>query len=78
METKQDKLNSEFEKLKLLYERNSDQFKYFLTWRQLMLAGYFSIIAALALAFKWAYENQFAALFAFQKFCRWEGINQCI
>ncbi len=50
--------DTEFQKLKLLYEENSTQFRYFLTWRQLILAGYFSAVAALALAFKWAMEKE--------------------
>jgi hypothetical protein len=65
MTTQQNNTDSKFEGLKLLYERNSDQFKYFLTWRQLMLAGYFAIIAALALGFKWALGDHTEALFAF-------------
>jgi hypothetical protein len=50
----QDNPNSKFEVLKLLYETNAEQFRYFLTWRQLMLAGYFATVAALALAWAWA------------------------
>jgi len=63
-----------FEGLKLLYERNSDQFKYFLTWRQLMLAGYFAIIAALALGFKWALGDHTEALFAFPFAGAWVSV----
>ena len=65
MTGEQDSSNGELEKLKLLYEKNAEQFKFFLTWRQLMLAGYFAIVAALSLAFKWALENQVLALFVF-------------
>ncbi len=43
-----------FDQLKLLYEENATQFRFFLTWRQVLLAGYFAIIAALALGFEWA------------------------
>jgi hypothetical protein len=57
--------NTEVEKLKLLYEENATQFRYFLTWRQLLLAGYFSIIAALALGFKWALGRHDVAPFVF-------------
>jgi hypothetical protein len=46
--------NSRLDVLKLLYETNAEQFRYFLTWRQLMLAGYFATVAALALAWGWA------------------------
>lgn len=65
MTGEQENSNGEFEKLKLLYEKNAEQFKYFLTWRQLMLAGYFAIIAALSLAFRWALQKQVLVLFAF-------------
>ncbi len=46
-----------FTKLKLLYEENGSQFRFYLTWRQLLLAGYFAVIAALALGTKWALER---------------------
>jgi hypothetical protein len=42
------------DKLQLLYGENAIQFRFFLTWRQVLLAGYFAIIAALALGFEWA------------------------
>lgn len=48
--------NSRLDVLKLLYETNAEQFRYFLTWRQLMLAGYFATVAALALAW-WAVKE---------------------
>ncbi len=47
----------EFDKLKLLYEENATQFRFFLTWRQLLVAGYFAVLAALALGFEWAVTN---------------------
>lgn len=34
----------EFEKLKLIYEKAAEHHKYYLTWRQIMLGGYFTII----------------------------------
>ena len=40
--------------LKALYSEASSQFRFFLTWRQLLLAGYLGIYAALALSFRWA------------------------
>lgn len=43
--------------LKLLYEHNCDQFKFYLTWRQLMFAGYFAVFSALALGFRWTLQN---------------------
>jgi len=62
----QDEKNStEFEKLKLLYEKNTDMFQYLLTWRQVMLGGYFAIIAALAVGFQWAVGSHTDRLFVF-------------
>ena len=58
-------INSDFEKLKLLYEENAAQFRYFLTWRQVLLAGYFAIIVALAIGFNWAIERPAFVLFIF-------------
>ncbi len=43
-----------FDQLKLIYEENANQFPFFLTWRQVLLVGYFAILAALALGFEWA------------------------
>jgi hypothetical protein len=43
--------------LKALYSEASSQFRFFLTWRQLLLAGYLGIYAALALSFRWALLN---------------------
>jgi hypothetical protein len=43
--------------LKTLYSEASSQFRFFLTWRQLLLAGYLGIYAALALSFRWALLN---------------------
>jgi hypothetical protein len=57
--------DNEFERLKLLYEENAAQFRYFLTWRQLLLGGYFATVAALALGFKWALTEQAILLFLF-------------
>ncbi len=58
-------INNDFEKLKLLYEENASQFRYFLTWRQVLLAGYFATIAALAIGFNWAIEKPSVVLFVF-------------
>ena len=45
------------ENLRLLYEETGAMFRFFLTWRQLLLGGYFAILAALALGFDWALTN---------------------
>ncbi len=58
-------VDSQFESLKLLYEENAAQFRYFLTWRQLLLGGYFATVAALALGFKWALQERMDLLFLF-------------
>lgn len=47
-------MNEEFKDLRLLYEENARMLRFFLTWRQLMFSGYFAVLAALALCFKWA------------------------
>jgi hypothetical protein len=52
--------NNDLEKLKLLYEENATQYRFFLTWRQLLLAGYFAIVAALSIAFKWCLADAHA------------------
>ncbi len=52
------------DQLKLLYEENATQFRFFLTWRQLLLAGYFAVLAALALGFEWAVTTAPALTFA--------------
>lgn len=38
---------SDFEKLKLIYEKVSEQHRFYIAWRQYLLAGYFAVIAAL-------------------------------
>ncbi len=43
--------DGDFEKLKLLYTEAGLNFRHFLNWRHALLAGYFAMIAALALAF---------------------------
>jgi hypothetical protein len=45
------------ELMKTLYVENMNQFRFFLTWRQLLAAGYFAMIGALALALRWAMQN---------------------
>jgi len=52
------------DRIKLLYEENATQFRFFLTWRQLMLAGYFATMAALALGFKWCISEAHAYVWA--------------
>jgi hypothetical protein len=49
--------------LKLLYQQNFDQFKYYLTWRQLMFAGYFAVFGALSLGLRWTFQNSPAYTF---------------
>ena len=46
-----------FKKLELLYKENSNMFHYYLTLRRILLAGYFPVIASLALGFKWTLVN---------------------
>ena len=43
--------------LKVLYEETGKMMRFYLTWRQLMLAGFFAIIAALSLGFKWSIKE---------------------
>jgi hypothetical protein len=45
------------DELKLLYEQNNNQFRFFLTWRQLLLAGFFAVFGAIALAFRWSLQH---------------------
>src|SRR5574343_830015 len=42
-----DQKGSDFEKLKLVYEKVSEQHRFYLAWRQYLLAGYFAVLAAL-------------------------------
>lgn len=53
--------------LKLLYEENARMFRFYLTWRQLLLAGYFTILAALALGYKWSLSeaSAYSSMFPF-------------
>lgn len=39
--------DQEFKKMKMVYDKASEQHKYFLSWRQFLLGGYFAIIGAL-------------------------------
>jgi len=48
---------NDFERLKLLYEEMGHMFRFYLTWRQLLLAGYFAIVAALAIGYRWTLQN---------------------
>lgn len=57
--------NIALEKMKTLYAETATQFRYFLTWRQLLLAGYFAVAAALAVGFKWALGRQDVPPFVF-------------
>lgn len=41
--------------LRLVYDRCCELHRFFLTWRHQLLAGYFAILAALAVAFNWFY-----------------------
>ena len=40
-------LDSDFEKLKLIYNQIPDNYRYFLSWIRYLLAGYFAVVAAL-------------------------------
>jgi hypothetical protein len=48
-----------------LYEENARMLRYFLSSRQVMLSGYFVILGALAMCFKWSLTHcsKFAILF---------------
>ncbi len=39
--------DQEFESLKMVYENAAEQHRYFISWRQFLLAGYFAIIGIL-------------------------------
>src|SRR6185503_14121417 len=43
---------------KMLYAHCIDMHKVFLTWRERLLAGYATMVAALAFAYSWAYNNE--------------------
>lgn len=45
------------DELKALYSEANNNFRFFLTWRQLMLAGFFGIFAAITLAFRWSLQH---------------------
>ena len=40
-----------------VYNQLSENYRYFLSWRQKILAGYFAILAALALGFSWVFKS---------------------
>jgi len=43
--------------LKVLYEENATMFRFFLTWRQRLLPGFFAVLAAIVLGYRWALPN---------------------
>jgi len=47
-----------FEARKLVYGNASELHRYFLSWRHQLFAGYLAVLAALAIAFNWAYNLQ--------------------
>ncbi len=46
-----------FETNKVAYENACQLHRYFLSWRHQLFAGYLAVLAALAIAFNWAYKN---------------------
>ncbi len=46
-------VENNMENFHVMYEENARMLRFFLTWRQIMFSGYFAIIAALAICFKW-------------------------
>lgn len=49
---------------KMLYAHCIDMHKVFLTWRERLLAGYATMVAALAFAYSWAYNSENSAYFS--------------
>jgi hypothetical protein len=45
---------SQTELLKALYEENGTVFRFYLTWRHQLLAGYFAVLAAVTLGIQWS------------------------
>ena len=43
--------------LRTLYTENNIQFRFFLTWRQLLIAGYFAIFGAICAGLVWMLNN---------------------
>ncbi len=43
--------------LKALYEQSTTQFRFFLTWRELLIAGYFATFSALCVSFGWSLRH---------------------
>lgn len=52
-----DQETSKFEFLKLVYEKSSEQFRFYLLWRQLLFNAYFVILSALVVAGYTLYYN---------------------
>jgi hypothetical protein len=52
------------ESRKMLYAHCIDMHKVFLTWRERLLAGYATMIAALAFAYSWAYNSENSTYFS--------------
>lgn len=43
---------------KTVYSEINSNFRYFATWRYKLFAGYFALLYALSLVFKWVYKNE--------------------
>jgi hypothetical protein len=50
-------MTNPLDELKTLYSEANNNFRFFLTWRQLLLAGFFAVFAAVALAFRWSLQH---------------------
>jgi|GEM_PF-5773335 len=50
-----DVLVSDFEKMKLVYEKTAEHHKYYLSWRQFILSGFFAVISVLLLCMYYTY-----------------------
>jgi hypothetical protein len=49
-------------KVEELYKEVGTNYRYFLSWRHRLLAGYFVILAALSIAFSWLYKKAHSLL----------------
>lgn len=49
--------NMEFEKLKMIYDKAAEHHKYYLSWRQFILSGFFAVISVLLLCIYNGYSS---------------------
>ena len=47
----------QFEARQMVYTTAAELHRYFLSWRNQLLAGYFAVVAAIAVAYHWAYTQ---------------------